>query len=266
MRCPISELTMRGMVVDNSFKNSPIKNWIVYAGFDPTASSLHVGNLMTLMGLWHFSWSGSKTFSLIGGATGGIGDPSGKSTERKFIDASTISSNSNSIRDQLEKLNENANKYALKRSLTASSINILDNRDWFKNISILDFLADIGRNFRLGSMLSKESVKSRLSTAAGMSFTEFSYQTLQAFDFYHLHKDYGCNLQIGGTDQWGNILAGCDLISKKNQSSSVQVGGLTLPLVTTSDGIKFGKSEGNAIWLDSEMTSVFDFFQVIFLD
>lgn len=262
MRCAVRELALRGMVLDNSFKDSTPVKWIVYAGFDPTAESLHVGNLMTLMGLWHFSWNANKTFALIGGATGGIGDPSGKSIERKMIDAAIISRNTSCLKDQLHKLHANANNYAIKRSKTTFPLNILDNRDWFKNMSVLDFLGDIGRNFRLGNMLAKESVKSRLTTPNGMSFTEFSYQTLQAYDFYHLHKNYGCNLQIGGSDQWGNILAGCDLIYKKIPSSSSKVGGLTLPLVTTSDGIKFGKSEGNAIWLNSEMTSVFDFYQV----
>ena len=250
------------MLLDISFNPSTPGQWIVYAGFDPTAASLHVGNLMTLMGLWHFSWTGRKTIALIGGATGGIGDPSGKSTERNLIDGAIVSSNSASLKDQLQKLNWNANNYAAARSTNAnkSTIDILDNRDWFKNMSILDFLRDTGRNFRLGNMLAKESVKCRLTSTSGMSFTEFSYQILQAYDFYYLYKNYGCNLQIGGSDQWGNILAGCDLISKKFPSTSV--GGLTLPLVTTSDGIKFGKSEGNAIWLDSEMTSVFDFYQV----
>jgi tyrosyl-tRNA synthetase len=262
MRSPLKELARRGMVLDNSFKDSSPEKWVVYAGFDPTAPSLHVGNLMTLMGLWHFSWTGHKTFALIGGATGGIGDPSGKSAERNLIDETVVSSNTVSLREQLKTLNTNANNYAIARSKSASTVQILDNRDWFRDMRMLDFLRDTGRNFRLGNMLAKESVKSRLNTTSGMSFTEFSYQILQAYDFYHLYKTYGCNLQIGGSDQWGNILAGCDLIAKKLQWTSSKVGGLTLPLVTTSDGIKFGKSEGNAIWLDSKMTSVFDFYQV----
>ena len=257
------------MIVDNSFKDSKARNWVVYAGFDPTASSLHAGNLMTLMGLWHFSWTGGKVYALIGGATGGIGDPSGKSSERQFIDALTVSDNSNFIKEQLTQLNNCAKKYALKRSRTTSDFNIVNNYEWFKNMSVLDFLGDVGRNFRLGSMLSKESVKSRLISrlgvgSVGLSFAEFSYQTFQAFDFYYLNKTYGCNLQIGGSDQWGNILAGCDLISKIRPSSQTDVGGLTLPLVTTSEGKKFGKSEGNAIWLNEDMTSVFDFYQVLF--
>lgn len=219
----------------------------VYAGFDPTSDSLHLGNLVGIIGLAWFQRFGHKTIALVGGATGMIGDPSGKSVERNLLDAKTIDSNLEGIRSSLERV--------LKNGVT-----IVNNYSWFEKIGFIDFLREVGKHFRLSTMLAKESVKTRLNSEEGISYTEFSYQLLQAFDFYHLYKENNATVQIGGSDQWGNITAGIDLVRKLTGDT---VYGLTFPLLTRSDGKKFGKSEGGAIWLNPDRLSAYDFYQYL---
>lgn len=225
----------------------PIK---VYCGFDPTADSLHLGNLVAILGLAWFQRFGHTPVVIVGGATGMIGDPSGKSAERQFLDEAAIQSNLKGIRKNLESILDFNHP-------TAKPI-ILNNFDWFKEYSFINFLRDIGKLFRLGPMLSKDSVKARMNSEEGMSFTEFSYQLLQGYDFLHLFENYGVQAQLGGSDQWGNITAGIDLIRKVHSKSSY---GLTFPLLTRSDGQKFGKSEKGAIWLSPEKLSPYEFYQ-----
>jgi len=223
--------------------NQPMK---VYCGFDPTSDSLHLGNMIAIMGLAWFERCGHTPVAIVGGATGMIGDPSGKSTERSLLDAASIEVNLNGIRKNLEVF--------LKHSV------ILNNYEWFKSFSFIDFLRDIGKFFRVGPMLAKDSVKARLNSDDGMSFTEFSYQLLQGYDFLYLYKNHGVTVQIGGSDQWGNITAGTDLIRKVE---GVSAHGLTFPLLTRSDGQKFGKSEKGAIWLSAEKLSPYEFYQYL---
>jgi tyrosyl-tRNA synthetase len=219
----------------------------LYVGFDPTADSLHLGNLVPIILLKWFQKFGHTPCIILGGATGRIGDPSGKSIERPFLDDKIILENVFSIKCFLEKI-------------LGKDCIILNNNDWFKNISYIEFLRDVGKHFRLSTMLAKESVKLRLESEEGMSFTEFSYQMLQAYDFYYLFKNYGITLQIGGSEQWGNITAGIELVRKL---ISQTVYGLTFPLITRSDGKKFGKSEEGAIWLDSKKLSPYHFYQYL---
>ncbi len=222
----------------------------VYAGFDPTSSALAVGNLVPIMALAHFQRCGHRVIAVVGGATGMIGDPSGKSDERPFLSETEVSLNAAGIRRNLSRF--------LDFEHPAASATILNNSDWVRDVTIIDFMRNIGKHFRLGSMLGKESVKARLSSESGMSFTEFSYQLLQAYDFLKLYEEEGCVLQVGGSDQWGNITAGIDLIRKIRGGDAY---GLTVPLVCDSTGQKFGKSEGNSVYLDSSMTSFYDFYQ-----
>lgn len=229
------------------------KPLIVYCGFDPTSDSLHLGNFVAMMGLAWFQRHGHTPIAILGGATGMIGDPSGKTSERQLLNEETINKNVEGIRKNLETILDFNHP-------TAKPI-ILNNFDWFKEFSFVDFLRDIGKYFRIGPMLAKESVKTRINTEEGMSFTEFSYQVLQGYDFLHLYKNYGATLQIGGSDQWGNITAGTELIRKAAGASSY---GLTFPLLTRSDGQKFGKSEKGAIWLSSDRLSPYEFFQYLF--
>lgn len=215
----------------------------------------------------------------IGGATGAIGDPSGRSTERNALAADTVKANSDSLGRQLQKLFQNMSDHVSRRGQTlpiSSPPKILNNSDWFAPMGLLPFLGDLGRHFRVSVMLSRDSVKSRLSSTQGISFTEFSYQILQAFDFYHLYDKEGCAIQLGGSDQWGNMSAGLELIKKKREEKTLSLTskekndavqaahpvGITLPLVTTASGDKFGKSAGNAVWLDEKLTSPLDFYQV----
>lgn len=223
----------------------------VYCGFDPTADSLHLGHLVALMGLAWFQRLGHTPVALVGGATGMIGDPSGKSTERQLLDEAAIEHNLFGIQKNLETI--------LGASSEQPSI-IVNNLDWFKNFSFIEFLRDVGKYFRIGPMLAKDSVKLRLSSEEGMSFTEFSYQLLQGYDFLHLFDTYGVNVQMGGSDQWGNITAGTDLVRKARGKA---VHGLTFPLLTRSDGQKFGKSEKGAIWLSPERLSPYEFYQYL---
>lgn len=225
----------------------------VYTGFDPTGDSLHLGHLIPIMGLAWFQKAGHTPVAIVGGATGMIGDPSGKSKERNLLDASTIEKNIVGIRKNLESILDFTNEN--NRPL------ILNNYDWFKNFTFLDFLREVGKHFRMSVMLAKDSVKSRLQSEEGLSFTEFSYQMLQAYDFLHLHEHYGVTLQIGGSDQWGNITAGTDFVRKLKSKS---VAGITFPLLKRSDGKKFGKTEDGAIWLAKEKTSPYAFYQYLF--
>lgn len=223
----------------------------VYAGFDPTNDSLQAGNFVTIMALAHLQRSGHKVIALVGGATGLIGDPSGKSKERNLLSSEQVEKN-------LEGIKENLSRFIDFNPASTNPAIMVNNYDWFKDITFIDLLRDVGRYFRMGVMLSKDSVKSRMESDDGMSFTEFCYQILQGYDFLHLYKTYGCSLQIGGSDQWGNITAGTELVRRV---LGQEVFGMTFPLVCDSTGKKFGKSEGNAIFLDARKTSVYDFYQ-----
>ncbi|MDK2971881.1 MAG: tyrosyl-tRNA synthetase [Candidatus Sumerlaeota bacterium] len=221
----------------------------VYCGFDPTADSLHIGNMVAIMGLKHFQLAGHRPLVLMGGATGMIGDPSGKSAERNLQTNEQVRANLAAQRPQFGRFLSFEGENAAK---------IVNNYDWFQSISFIDFLRDAGKSFRIGEMLGKESVRARLNSEAGLSYTEFSYMLLQAYDFSHLFEAEGCKVQCGGADQWGNITAGMDLIRK---TRGEQAYGITFPLLTTATGQKLGKTEKGAVWLDAAKTSPFDFYQ-----
>jgi tyrosyl-tRNA synthetase len=228
--------------------NQPIK---AYVGFDPTADSLHLGNLVGIMGLAWFQKFGHTPVALLGGATGLIGDPGGRSTERNLLDAKTLKHNVDCLETFFKKILAFPNG---PRPL------IVNNNDWLGAFSLVDFLRDVGKHFRIGPMMAKEMVRTRLESEEGMSFTEFSYQTLQGYDFCYLNREYGVTLQMGGSDQWGNITAGTELNRKLGGETLY---GLTFPLLTKSDGKKFGKSEEGAIWLSSEKLSPYQFYQYL---
>lgn len=232
-----------------SVARNPIK---AYIGFDPTADSLHLGNLVGIMVLAHLQRLGHTPVVILGGGTVKIGDPSGKSKERPFLDSEAILKNTASIRKNFERVLDFDHP-------TAKPL-FLNNDEWLGSYKLIDFLRDAGKHFRLGTMLAKESVRARLESEEGLSFTEFSYQLLQAYDFYHLFHTKGVVLQMGGSDQWGNITAGIELIRKLTGKSAF---GLTFPLLTRSDGKKFGKSEEGAIWLSSEKCSPYQFYQYL---
>lgn len=220
----------------------------VYVGFDPTSDSLHLGNLIAIMGLAWFQKFGHTPVAIVGGATGMIGDPSGRSTERNLLDSATLEKNLKGIRRSLE-------------SVLQKEVKILNNYDWFQKFGFIEFLRDTGKHFRLSTMLAKDSVKTRLTSEEGLSFTEFSYQLLQAYDFLYLNEHHNVTVQMGGSDQWGNITAGTELVRKVRGTS---VHGITFPLLTRSDGKKFGKSEEGAIWLNSDKLPPYDFYQYIY--
>ncbi len=222
----------------------------VYAGFDPTSESLQAGNFVTIMVLAHFQRCGHKVIAVAGGATGMIGDPSGKSAERNLLTEEQVQINLEGIKENLSRFLEFDGENAPSK--------LINNNDWMKQFTYVDFLRDVGKFFRMGTMLGKDSVKSRMDSDSGMSYTEFSYQLIQAYDFLKLYDDENCIIQVGGSDQWGNITAGIDLVHKQRGK---EVFGLTFPLVCDSSGKKFGKSEGNAIYLSSAKTSYFDFYQ-----
>ncbi len=223
----------------------------LYCGFDPTADSLHVGHLVPLIALRRFQDLGHKPIALAGGATGSIGDPSGKSAERQLLTREQLNHNITEVKEQL--------KCLLDFEAVENPARLLDNAQWAAGISYLDFLRDIGKHFTVNVMVAKESVRARMEDReVGISYTEFSYMLLQAFDFYHLNQSEDCELQIGGSDQWGNITMGIELTRKK---AGRQTFGLTLPLITKADGTKFGKTEAGAIWLDPKRTSVYRFYQ-----
>lgn len=254
MKNVIKVLQERGFIEDItgdeliSFVDKPVK---VYCGFDPTSDSLHLGNLVAIMGLAWFQRFGHTPVAIVGGATGMIGDPSGKSSERSLLSEEIIKENLKGISSNLMAV--------LNQGATAPII--LNNYDWFKEFSFTGFLRDIGKYFRVGPMLAKESVKTRLNSAEGMSFTEFSYQLLQAYDFLYLYEKQQVSVQLGGSDQWGNITAGTELIRKVLGKSAY---GLTFPLLMRSDGQKFGKSEKGAIWLSPDKLSPYAFYQHLF--
>jgi tyrosyl-tRNA synthetase len=222
----------------------------VYVGFDPTADSLHVGHLLGQLGLRRFQLAGHRPFPLAGGATGVVGDPGGRSEERNLLDRETLERNLAGIKPQLERL--------LDFDAGEFSATLVDNATWTADVGLLDFLRDVGKHVTVNQMLAKESVRARVEGEHGISFTEFSYMLLQANDFRHLHDEYGVELQMGGSDQWGNITAGIDLIRRTSGDSAH---GMTWPLLLRSDGQKFGKSTGNAVWLGAERTSPYQFRQ-----
>ncbi|EDR11845.1 uncharacterized protein LACBIDRAFT_246777 [Laccaria bicolor S238N-H82] len=243
----------------------------VYAGIDPTASSLHVGHLIPLMCLLHFHLRGHRVIPLIGGATGRVGDPSGRSVERQLADVEQVENNVQCLQKSVRSFFSRAVAYAETRHGAVQEERFLpvveSNLKWHSQLTMLDFLQSVGIHARVNTMLNRESVRARLSSQQGLSFTEFTYQLLQAYDFYHLYKHHNCSIQVGGSDQWGNILAGLELIGRLDDGPSAPATshtgayGITTPLLTTSSGEKFGKSAGNAIWLNPDQTSVFDFYQ-----
>ncbi|GLD93447.1 hypothetical protein PINS_up002039 [Pythium insidiosum] len=222
----------------------------VYCGFDPTADSLHLGNLLQGIALRHFQIAGFRPILLVGGATGRIGDPSGKSEERVLLTDDVVSHNASQLLRGLAPV--------LDFDCPRTGAVVLNNADWHTRMSAVDWMRDIGRHFRVNTMLTRESVKKRLETEQGISFLEFSYQLFQAYDFLHLHRNHHCVAQLGGSDQWGNIVSGTELIRR---SIGKDAFGVTLSLLTTASGEKYGKSAGNAVWLDANKTSVFDFYQ-----
>jgi len=251
----LDELKWRGLVADCTdtveLEKKIAAPITLYCGFDPTADSLHVGHLVPLLALRRFQNFGHHPIAVAGGATGSIGDPSGKSAERSLLTKEQINANVESVRPQLARL--------LDFEAKANPAKLVDNADWTAGLSYLDFLRDVGKHFSVNQMVAKESVRARMEDReAGISYTEFSYMLLQAFDFYVLGRDHGCELQIGGSDQWGNITAGIDLMRKKLGKQGY---GLTMPLITKADGTKFGKTEGGSVWLDPKRTSVYKFYQ-----
>ena len=249
----IDELKARGLVealTDPEIEKALETPMTVYCGFDPSARSLQAGNLVSIMVLRRFQQAGHKVIALVGGATGLIGDPSGKSAERNMLTLEQVEENKRGIRENLSRILDFDGPNAAV---------MVDNYDWYKGTSAIEFLRDIAINFRVPQMLSKESVKKRLEASEGaLTFTEFSYQILQGNDFLHLYDNYGCMLEVGGADQWGNITAGTDLVHRMRGKTAY---GLTFPLLLDSAGRKFGKSEGNALFMNAEMTSVYDWYQ-----
>jgi tyrosyl-tRNA synthetase len=247
----ISELKWRGMIHDmmpGTEEQLKKESTSAYVGFDPSSDSLHIGNLVSIMMLKHFQRAGHKPIALVGGATGMIGDPSGKKEERKLLDEDILRHNEASIKKQLEKF--------LDFGSAKNKAEMVNNYDWMKKFSFLDFIREIGKHISVSYMLAKDSVKTRLES--GISFTEFSYQLVQAYDFLWLFLNKSCKLQMGGSDQWGNITTGSELIRRITGSEAYA---LTSPLITKADGSKFGKSEGENIWLDPKKTSPYRFYQ-----
>jgi len=252
----VSELKWRGMVHDvmpGTEEHLLTGIQSAYVGIDPTANSLHIGHLVSVMMLRHFQLAGHKPYALIGGATGMIGDPSGKSTERNLLDETTLRLNQEAIREQLS-------RFLDFDSLAKNSAVLVNNYDWMKDFTFLDFIRDVGKHITVNYMMAKESVRKRLSPdeKEGMSFTEFTYQLVQGYDFLYLFQNYNCTLQMGGSDQWGNITTGTELIRRIGGGKGYA---LTCPLITKADGTKFGKTEGGNIWLDAHRTSPYKFYQ-----
>jgi len=248
----IEELKWRGLLHDSIPGTEELLNKervTAYIGFDPTADSLHIGNMVPIMLLTLFQKAGHKPLVLIGGATGMVGDPSGKSAERKLLDWESLQKNLEGQKNQLMKF--------LDFNDSENGAEVVNNYNWFKDWGFLDFIRDVGKHITVSYMMGKDSVKNRLE-AGGLSFTEFSYQLVQGYDFYHLYTEKGCKLQMGGSDQWGNITTGTELIRRK---ASGEAFAITAPLITKSDGSKFGKSEGGNVWLDPDKTSAFAFYQ-----
>lgn len=257
MKNIISELQWRGLVHDimPGTEEQLLKEMTTtYIGFDPTSDSLHIGSLVPIILLVHLKNFGHKPIALVGGATGMIGDPSGKSDERNLLDEATLNHNVEGIKKVLSRF--------LDFNSTAINAPILvNNYDWMKNLSFINFARDVGKRITVNYMMAKDSVKKRLSgEGEGMSFTEFTYQLIQGYDFYHLHKEYNCLLQMGGSDQWGNITTGTELVRRMNHDGA-KAYAMTCPLITKADGSKFGKSEGGNVWLTADKTSVYKFYQ-----
>ncbi len=252
----IEELEWRGLVSDCTDREALTQRLAkgavtLYCGFDPTADSLHVGNLVPLLALRRFQQFGHKPIIVAGGATGSIGDPSGKSAERQLLTHEQLKANIEGVKKQLAGF--------LEFDGEANAALLVDNADWTAPLSFLDVLRDVGKHFKVNAMVAKESVRARMEDRdVGISYTEFSYMILQALDFHHLCVQHECELQIGGSDQWGNITAGIDLIHRRQNR---QAFGLTLPLITNADGSKFGKTEAGAVWLDVARTSIYQFYQ-----
>jgi tyrosyl-tRNA synthetase len=255
----ISDLRWRGLIHQTTDEEPALARWLgerprtLYAGFDPTAESLHVGSLMPLVLLRRFQKAGHRPIAVVGGATGMIGDPSGKSEERKLLSVDALRANIAGIEIQMRQF--------LDFEAGRLQALLVNNFDWMSRFSYIDFLRDVGKNFPVNVMLAKDSVSARLARQdSGMSYTEFSYMLLQAYDFVHLHEQYGCELQVGGSDQWGNITAGIDLARRMR---GVQLYGLTSPLLTKSDGSKMGKTESGTVWLSAERTSPYQLYQYL---
>ena len=260
----IEELRWRGMIHDvmpgaEEHLLESVRS--AYVGFDPTADSLHIGNLVTIMLLAHFQRCGHRPVALVGGATGMIGDPSGRSTERNLLDEATLRHNQDAIQKQLE-------QFLDFDSSNENAAVMVNNYDWMKSFSFLDFIRDVGKHITVSYMMAKDSVKNRITVdesqdvsgggSEGMSFTEFTYQLVQGYDFMHLYKEKNCTVQMGGSDQWGNITTGTELIRRIAGGKAFAI---TCPLITKADGTKFGKSAGGAVWLDAERTSAYKFYQ-----
>src|SRR6478609_8360998 len=247
----VEELRWRGMLHDMmpGTEEQLLKERTAgYIGFDPTADSLHIGNLVQIMTLVHFQHAGHKPFALVGGATGMVGDPSGKSAERNLLSEDILQHNQACVKKQLEKF--------IDFSPSANSAEMVNNYDWFKGFTFLDFIRDVGKHISVNYMMAKDSVQKRLET--GISFTEFTYQLVQGYDFYWLYKNKNCRLQMDGSDQWGNIVTGTELIRRKDGGEAFA---FTCPLMTKADGGKFGKTEKGNVWLDANKTSPYQFYQ-----
>ncbi|MFD0861054.1 tyrosine--tRNA ligase [Sungkyunkwania multivorans] len=252
----VEELRWRGMLHDimpDTEEQLLKESTAGYIGFDPTADSLHIGSLVQIMILMHFQRAGHKPIALVGGATGMIGDPSGKSDERNLLDEATLAKNISGIKTQLE-------RFLDFDSEEENAAELVNNYDWMKEFSLIDFVRDVGKHLTVNYMMAKDSVKKRLSSESnvGMSFTEFTYQLFQGYDFLHLYNEKNCKLQMGGSDQWGNITTGTELIRRKLGGKAYAI---TCPLITKADGTKFGKTEGGNVWLDKERTSPYKFYQ-----
>jgi len=253
----VEELRWRGLLHDIMPDTEAylLKNKTAgYIGFDPTADSLHIGSLVQIIILMHFQKAGHSSIALVGGATGMVGDPSGKSAERNLLDEATLAKNIAGVKGQLERFLD------FNESTSQNPAELVNNYDWMKDISLIDFVRDTGKHITVNYMMAKDSVKKRISgeNTEGMSFTEFTYQLFQGYDFYHLYKEKNCRLQMGGSDQWGNITTGTELIRRKAQGKAYAI---TVPLVTKADGTKFGKTEGGNVWLDANRTSPYKFYQ-----
>jgi tyrosyl-tRNA synthetase len=251
----VTELKWRGLLHDimpGTEEQLAKEKTAAYIGFDPTADSLHIGSLVQIFILKHFQLCGHKPIALVGGATGMVGDPSGKSVERNLLNEETLNKNISGVKSQLERY--------LDFGTDENSAEMVNNYDWMKDISLIDFVRDTGKHITVNYMMAKDSVKKRITGehTEGMSFTEFTYQLFQGYDFYHLYKEKNCLLQMGGSDQWGNITTGTELIRRKAQGKAYAI---TVPLVTKADGTKFGKTEGGNVWLDANRTSPYKFYQ-----
>ncbi|KAJ8382783.1 hypothetical protein SKAU_G00035610 [Synaphobranchus kaupii] len=263
----LSSLNKRGIIKD-AFPDSAAQVELprllesapqtVYCGFDPTADSLHVGNLLAIIGLLHFRNAGHNAIAVIGGATAQIGDPSGKTTEREKLPSDVVEDNTRGIRESLQRIFTNHELYYSGSEHGLGTFTVLNNASWYRGWDVVSFLSDVGRHFRMGTLLSRHSVQSRLNSPEGMSLTEFSYQLFQAYDFHHLNQNHDCRIQLGGTDQLGNLMSGHEYIHKV---TGQEVYGLTTPLVTSTTGDKLGKTGGNAVWLNQDRTSPFELYQ-----